>query len=271
MSTREMQACLARLYVDESFLRLFELEPDAVLQRYRLTDEERESIQKIDKELLRIFSSSLKAKRMKSFQRAFPALFKLHESVIPGNYHRFYELFRIAPEDESTELGVRFGRFMEESLIDHPKLPAYASDLAKYERIRLWVRNAGPTDPLNNGHAPAEPPKASLDSRPAVRSSAQMATFNFKIADIYAQVRRDEPPEDVEPCTTTYLFRGSAQGGFKSFEINDDTRRLVQLCNGQQDVSEIVKEFQGNAEGDFTDAIVGMLNKLIGMQVLGVH
>src|SRR5205823_5930952 len=44
MSIGEMQACLARLYVNEPFRRWFCLDPAAALEGYRLTEEERASL-----------------------------------------------------------------------------------------------------------------------------------------------------------------------------------------------------------------------------------
>ena len=63
MSMAEMQACLARLYVDRAFRRLFALEPETVLREYRLSAEEAEALRALDGNALERFARSLRSKR----------------------------------------------------------------------------------------------------------------------------------------------------------------------------------------------------------------
>src|SRR5689334_7317748 len=109
-----MQACLARLYVDEPFRKLFYLEPAGTLQEYRLTREESAAIQSLDHRMLDVFESSLKNKRKKRIQRAYPMLFSLDTgSRIDSYYLRYYHLYRARPNQSGYQDVMEFGLFME--------------------------------------------------------------------------------------------------------------------------------------------------------------
>ncbi len=55
MSIPELQACLARLYLDEPFRRLLASDPPLALQAYRLNAEEEAAIRELDATRLESF------------------------------------------------------------------------------------------------------------------------------------------------------------------------------------------------------------------------
>ena len=60
MSIAEMQACLARLYVDDPFRKLFFLDQAAAFDGYQLIDEEKEALNGLDPKALNFFTKRLR-------------------------------------------------------------------------------------------------------------------------------------------------------------------------------------------------------------------
>src|SRR5438552_8847500 len=82
MSMAEMQACLARLYVDGASRRLFALEPETVLGEYRLSAEEARALRDLDRRALERFAISLNSKRRRRFVATYPLLFGLASPAV---------------------------------------------------------------------------------------------------------------------------------------------------------------------------------------------
>src|SRR5262249_51905603 len=137
MSAGELQACLARLCVDAAFRRLFELEGAATVAGYRLTAGEQEALLGIDRGQLAAFAAGLRAKRRAQLERGYPLLGRaLPPAEQDRWFNRFHDLHPADPGDSPIEARLRFGRFLEAALAGDPKAPPYASDLARYERLR---------------------------------------------------------------------------------------------------------------------------------------
>src|SRR5947209_4692942 len=142
MSMAEMQACLARLYVDGASRRLLALEPETVLGDYRLSAEEARALRDLDRQALERFAGSLKSKRRRRFAATYPLLFGLESPAVERYYERYYHLYPARPGGSFVTEQLEFGRFMEESLAADDEAPPFAGDLAQYERIRFAARRA---------------------------------------------------------------------------------------------------------------------------------
>ena len=136
MSLGEMQACLARLYVDESFRRLCALDPGA-LREYRLAPDEEQALRTLDRGQLENFARSLRNKRRRRAERAYPI-------TVPCWTPRDGALLRpvlsIARGQHAAAAHLsgcdRFRR-VHRGIADGSAgvVPPYARDLARFERL----------------------------------------------------------------------------------------------------------------------------------------
>src|SRR5690606_10020144 len=92
LSIAEMQACLAQLYVDDAFRKLYYINPDSTLKGYELTEDEANAIKNIEKKWLDAFAESLKNKRKRRFESAYPLTFALETEHMDRYFNRFYQL-----------------------------------------------------------------------------------------------------------------------------------------------------------------------------------
>lgn len=277
MSVAEMQACLARLYVDASFRRLFYLDA-TVLDEYHLTPEERDALLGIDREMLDFFAASLKYKRRKRIERAFPLLFVLDRGEIDRYYSRYYQLYTAKPNQSGNQDALEFGAFMEESLAHAERLPPYASDLARYERLYYGatyasrsIADAGAPDHEGAGAQQV----VSMTSRPRVRSGVQMASFRYDVAAIEKALQEGAKPEElqVEPAGYSIVFRPAARGSeAKMMRLNTPTKVVLDLCDGRRTISQIVAETESalGANG-LESGILATIERLLSEHVLELH
>src|SRR4029450_12314298 len=97
MSMAEMQACLARLYVDGAFRRLLALEPETGLSEYRLSTAEAQALRDLDAAAVERFARSLESKRRRRFAATYPLLFGLGAPAIERYYDRYCQLYPARP------------------------------------------------------------------------------------------------------------------------------------------------------------------------------
>src|SRR5262249_51187136 len=147
VSMPEMQACLARLYVDRAFRRLFALEPEAVLREYRLSAEEAQALRDLDRPALERFAHSLRGKRRRRFEATYPLLFGLACPAVDRYYDRYYHLYPARPGGSFIAELLEFGCFMQECLATDDEAPPFAADLAQYERLLFAARRLAPPQP----------------------------------------------------------------------------------------------------------------------------
>lgn len=273
MSIPEMQACLARLYVDDAFLRLFEVSGDSALSQYRLTEAERSAISGIDRVQLRLFADSLKAKRKPRFEIPFSMLFKINKAALSRHYDRFYNLRRIGPHDIQFDLTMEFGKFLEEALAADEDLPCYAGDLAKYERLyhsaRFNPRAAGPlADVVDGDGAPAEALLGEM--YPVLRPGVEVGEFEYDIRGVQEAMERGEIPDRTDRGKFHVAFVPSVPPRrAKVFRLTPATHQLLSLCDGRSPLSEIVDELQGTlGESDLRESIIGAIRRLLNLGVV---
>lgn len=274
MSVGEMQACLARLYVNEPLRKLFHIDPSMVLDSYRLTTQEADAIKGIDRAELDMFAGSLLAKRRKKVERAYPLLFSLDESEIRRYYSRFYHLYAAKPHEPWHQDAIHFGLFMEESLANAEHLPPYAAELAKYERLLYAAKVAlaaasRDTADATTGHSVKLHDSGTL---PRLAPDVVVADFHYDFGKIEDAVEAGQPPDlaNLEPGNASLVFRpATSLSSLHLLRINPPTRAILEFCDGSRTVSAIIAATEaalhapGNAEG-----IVAAIQHLLSLQVL---
>jgi hypothetical protein len=265
MSNGEMQACLARLYVDEPFRRLLDAEPEAVLGGYFLTADEREAILGIHRDRLRDFARSLITKRRKLVERVYPLLFKLNGPVMARCYARFYHLYPAKPGQVYSQDVLDFGMFMEETLPNIDEVPAYSSDVAKYERLCFAALRAGPVAEAGPAALPG------MDARLRLHSHVGVAEFAYDVTEL-EDALAGVPPPVLEPSACCILFhRGGSDGGLRMQRINPPTKVIVDLCDGSRTTDQLIAETEARlGVGGLAPGIVQAIDRLLTAGVLSL-
>ena len=259
MSVSEMQACLARLYVDDSFRKLFYLAPDETAQGYRLTAEESLALKQIDRRMLDFFSRSLKNKRKELLEPAYPLLFKITGNAIGHYFRRYCQLHIRTPYQPDHQDILSFGTFMEESMTGSDDVPAFASEVARYERLSYWTNFCPVTQAGTYLRAPGAPEVPEMEDRLQVQNDIRMECFSY---DVFAL--REKVDSGAELNGSTAIEKGDYYVLFKPvsppFEarmlrINSATRELLNTCDGVKTVAEIIASVERRFEATDCSAL----------------
>ncbi len=271
MSASEMQACLARLYTSSASRRLLHLDPEAVLDSYFLTAEEREAVAGIDRQQLDWFASSLKAKRRSRLERSFPALFAIGDPALGTFYERYHEVYPLRPGETSSVDTMQFGAFIEESLADSGQLPEYTRDLVRFERTLQEVRQrARPT--RTDSSAGKQPAEDHCPERPSKRGDVTVAHFAYNVSEIDEALREGRDP-DVrnESEFIVYSLREGDQDPH-ILRVSAATALVLELCNGERSVEEIVVAVEEHySQPGLRESVVGVIRQLSASTILEEH
>ncbi|HVS00665.1 MAG TPA: hypothetical protein VMW27_28860 [Thermoanaerobaculia bacterium] len=271
MSAAEMQAYLARLYVDDMFRHLSRLAPELTLAGYKLTEAEREAACGLDVPMLDFFAASLKSKRKKRMTHAFPALFHLDPGGMDRYYDRYVQLYPARPEETVSDDVVAFGRFIETTLACDPDLPPYASEVARYERLYYAMNNAlelEEGDVAASGEPPSLP--ESGQAVPVLAKGVAIAGFTHDVLALAEALRHAREPQAQSAGEQCLVFQKLPRSPSpKVFRVSAGTRMLLDLCDGRRDVEAITVavERQTGAAG-LRDEIAGTLRRLSGLRLL---
>lgn len=277
MSVAEMQACLARLYVDDTYRKLFALAPETPMEDYQLTHDELTALKSIDKKMLNYFADVLKGKRREKFQDVYPLLFKIPGVDINRYYNRFHNLYTAKPYEPFLPQALAFGEFMEECLAAETDIPPYASDLARYERLYFATEyDPARADTFSTINDPApeqrEVSSLCLDAQPTIQSGVQYATFAYDVVKIAAALEEQQEPTNLQRGSYSFIFQ--QKGGVQLptiFAISGATKMLLSLCNGSRTVSCIISEMEQRfKKAPLTNEITRTLLHLQSIQVIEV-
>jgi hypothetical protein len=244
MSISEMQACLARLYVDDCFRKLFYLDPDETVRHYRLTPDEASALKNIDRRMLDFFAGSLKNKRKGGLERAYPLLFRVTSDAIGRYYHRYYQLHVVNPHQPGYQDIMDFGVFMEESMADGEDVPAYASEVARYERLCYWTNFCPAVENGTGATASVAREAVRTDDRLQRRRAVQLEPFSYDVTSLEEKLRSSSAADgeiELERGEYYVLFRPASQSyNSRVLRVNHATKTLIDLCDGSRTTSQII-------------------------------
>jgi hypothetical protein len=270
MSLNEMQACLTRLYVDDSFRKLFFLDPGAIGE-YLLSEAESSAIRGVDRASLEYFAQSLVAKRRGRIERSYPVLWALDPGQLERFYRRYYHLYPLRPNQSVAEDVVAFGQFAEESLMDADPLPAYAATVAKYERLYYTVRFAPPRSRSLESEAAAPHRIPNDDATPWVRDGIETAEFDYDVAGVEDYLyRTGTAPNAAEVAQPIVLaFRPSTPtSAAKMLRVNAATWLLLSLCDGRSVGAMVAAAEEKLGAASLRAQIVTMLDQMLALEVI---
>jgi hypothetical protein len=269
VSATEFQAFLARLYTNAAFRRVFKLDPAAALDGYFLTPAERDSVTAIDWETLDRFASSLRNKRRGRLERAFPALFAISHPAVETYYGRYHEIYPLRPGESNSDEVAQFGAFIEQTLAGDRQLPGYARDLVRFESTLQELRESVRAD----ARAPADQPpvEQAHGDRPRAGRGVAIARFDYNVSEIDDALRGGQEP-DVrnEEEFIVYALRHGERDP-RILRVSGPTALVVELCDGERSVSEIVAAVEAHyRQPGLHDSVVDVIRQLADAVILEV-
>jgi hypothetical protein len=269
MSMAEMQACLARLYVDRAFRRLFAIEPETVFAQYRLSGEEAQALRDLDRPALERFARSLKSKRRRRFVATYPLLFGLGSPAVDRYYDRYYQLYPARPGGSFVAELLEFGRFMEECLATDDEAPPFASDLARYERLRFAASRAATPRRAQTAPAAPDPPPVAPDDRPRLADGVVVGTFRTGILAVVEALEAGLQPPETGEGPYTFAFR-PGRGGTSpaAFYVSEATAGLLDWCDGEHTLAELAAAENERRGVGTAAAVAGAIRALLEHGIL---
>lgn len=247
-----METCLTRLYMDGALRRLLVLEPAAVLDRYDLTDAEREAISRIAPTDIERLARTLRLKRQWMIAASYPRLNALHDATVERLTQRYFESTvleaGVLPEYDA----LRYGRFIEASLRERrPHQPGLepAIDAVTYERARLRVHCTVQAEP------PVDP------ERPCIVGHAEVLRLSRRLEPEGGAA--ENKGEDGPPGSEYVLIViGRPDESPLEFESDETTARLLERCDGVTTIDQIAAREVADGHADDPDDVRGALQAL---------
>ncbi len=226
MALRDLQAILARLFVDSRERDLFFADRDAALRAYALSDAEQAVLRKLDRGQVERFARSLRSKRVGTLRELLPATLSVlgarAEECIAGYCEAHPSTLEPLPD------ALQLSQFVER----HAAVPDWPRNVARAERLRLEVLHAV------DGEGP-EHRSATLTL--CLSARARVDRFDFDMETGFPAAVRgetDEPP--LDRCWI--LIGKAADFQVRLRRINEVTARVLRMCDGTRTSREIVRE-----------------------------
>jgi hypothetical protein len=245
MSLDELQACLARLYLDDPFRRLAQCDPGYALCDYVLSEEERQVIIGIDRPMLEFFARSLVSKRLGQVRPAYPSSFQLDSPRLERYFRRYHQLHPLGPRQTITQDTVGFGEFAEQCLTASEEVPPFAAELMRYERLRYRAAHSA-TRPSAPG-----PVNVSMDARPSLGRGVEVSDFRFDVADLDAELAAGRTVDtDTPPAMEhTIIFSpDSSNQGVRVVRSTAATKIVLDHCDGHRTVTGVIAAVERSLE-----------------------
>ncbi len=273
MSISELQACIARLYIDDSFRKLFSIDAAGAIEDYQLSDDERAAVIEIDQKMLRFFAASLITKRRKKLERAYPMLFQVGGELMDRYVQRYCQLYTLHRPHATQQDIQDFGSFMEDTLATtEESLPPYASQVAKFERLSYLVRSVTVAQGFSDQHHvnDAAPESITVDDHPRLNDGVEIAFMSYDILKIQEALEDGAlgAPESLRSDCATVFQPATDTTAFNLLSLNGPAKTVLSLCDGQHSVADIVAAteeelgMQGLEPG-VMNAITTLVNKQI--------
>lgn len=249
MSALELQSFVSRLYTDDVFRKLNDINPDVAESFYQLTDEEKQTVRNIERNALEQFASSLKNKNFKRLSASFDYTLKvLGEQKLFNLFERFYNLNPAYPGETKLASVTKFGQYLEDSINGIlGDVPNYAADLVRFESIRN-ILNLTTTDEDDFKYInvkQSDNPNISNNTALKLRASATVLKLNFDLSVIIDSLEADKIPEKAESMETAmvmYFVPTSPKP--KLLALNVAAGTLLELIKDNITFAQLVDKFE---------------------------
>ncbi|TCW85703.1 hypothetical protein C5O80_11125 [Burkholderia sp. SRS-46] len=253
VSMIEYQAFMNRLYTDDVFRQLNRLSPETAQSRYRLSDEEKALLRKIEHKAIEDFASSLKLKAMQKHAGLYPlTLAVVGKPRASEIFDRYYALNRPYPGETKLSLVNKFGQFLEDSLLADGDQDALACELVRFERVFNQLSlQPRPEDDFShiNRKDSALPDELSPHMLVRLAGSTVIETFAYDVAAIAEQLRKHEEMGTPAPRPTRVAFVVSPnEARPKVLKINEASYHLLNFARRKSLLADFLEKFSPASE-----------------------
>jgi hypothetical protein len=226
-----MQAVLARLYTDRAFRACFFDEPKAVCNGLPLTQAEIAGLSQIDRGQVERFARSLVKKREEHVRAVVPGL---SAALGDGFREHFAEYCDEHPSAaEPIKDAALFVEFLSHLAIDGP---TYVVDILRVERLRIEILSQG--EPASRDWQV----EIGATSRLRLTGNVRVAEFDRDMEELYGRLLQgDLPSAAMTPCTVL-IGKVLGSASIKLRQLNPETARLVNRCDGTWTVERMIEE-----------------------------
>ena len=267
MSIYGVQTFLSDVLTKQPILSAFESDAQRTLANYNLTENQQRMLAGLPTARLTKYFWMLVSKRLWLGMKAFP----LTKSLLPDDFAarfsaRYSELNPPAPVAGSPMFSeaMTLYRFLV-ACIQAGELssPPYLLDVLTYEMLLFKLSNS-PGVPKRAAVANGSHPSDYTDARPVLHPQVEIARFSYDIIPLVRalQARQESAPQ-VLACTLVFL-RVEEEREVTVSKINEATRELISLCDGNRTMRQIAQELSERvSEGSSLQSkIPGILARL---------
>jgi len=281
MTLLDMQRVFSRLLTDDEFQRAFVAGDESACATYDLSEPELHSLRGLTWEWVGLHPHRLAHGRMEMALRGLPLTRRLVQDQLHEHLDRYRREYPPVPEaasavhTEAHRMSQFIGRLVAEGALE----PAWVAEVAEYERVMLVLsstaeatRSAAVVAALN---APADGPTAQRsDVVPVAGPHTHVGSFRYPLADILPLVDSGVLPADVRPAARPLMIlfhQGSRTGRTETMKINPATAAVLELCDGERTVREIVHRLVGTFGPGVERGALTVLDRLRAAGVIGLR
>lgn len=259
---RGFQIALARVLVDPATRRRFVADPAAAGRELGLDEAQIGALHAAGADRISTFALEVGGKRLSLLAKVTPAVYRLLEGEgrLHDVGHRFLDehLPREAPEfaNRTVRDGFWLLGLLDRMIAEGEPCP-HLADVTRFERIELELLST--LELVESAKAfrrafeaaPRPPIEAVLAARPRVGPHTRVERFACDVVDVIRRLLEGERLDAIRAEPTLVLF--SKAPGFRNVHhlaINERTRRLLELCDGQRTTAEIAARLSPGAAGD---------------------
>lgn len=198
-------------------------------------------------------------------------------ALLNGHWERLIEAYcreQPAPPDNQFNDALGMCEFLEARLADLSANRSYFADVLRYEKARNLTfvdvqgdsvsKLSGAAAPIKisfggKAHrdaadkAPTPPQKKTpgeiLNLKPERNRGVVVETFNYDLKGLMSALRQGEVPADLEQEQSFILFKKELNFVSQELSINEATKHLLDLCDGNHSVKEIIGEIANRQRG----------------------
>lgn len=241
----EFQSFLNRLYTDDVFRKLNELNPDIAHSFYVLSDEEKALLKKVEARAVEEFADGLKVKSRQRHLKIFPLTVAALENKAVDYFDRFYALNRPYPGETKQALSNKFGQFLEDAVLADKEMAPEIAELVRFERkfVELSLRTSHEDD-FRYINAPAPVSTFDLATLIRLKPSVHIERYDFDIPSFAEQLKKDPAKAKARSMPTNVVFSVRPnEASPKVLKMNDASVRLLELAAQPKTITELAQLF----------------------------
>lgn len=279
-----MQRVLTRILTDKGFQRDF-VSRAAPPAGYELTERELSCLRGLRWDRVVLDADLIAYQRLSLALHAVPLTSMVLEKQLRARLGPFCAEYPPVPRPANTLFleGIRLCEFALGLLRKGELEPSWAADVVTYERILLTLTRSleaadssahvARLNQARNTASPQWPPPDLADLVPVTGPHAEIASFGRALPELVAALDDGVVPDSVPELDRPLflLFCRQSAGTVNMVKVNAPTVALVEACDGEATVTEIVSSLNRQFGSGLADGAVAALGRLRDSGVIALR